>query len=65
MGMDTSNKAISANLVSLYAARRARTAAYDANDTGLHAKMLAIKEATRSQYGAQSSQYLEIKGIRV
>ena len=63
--LDTSNKAISANEASLYTARRARTAAYDANDTGLRAKMLAIKEATRSQYGALSSQYLEIKGIRV
>ena len=63
--LDTLNKAISANEASLSSSRRARLAGYDADDTGLKAKMLAIKEATRSQYGAQSSQYLEIKGIRV
>ena len=51
--------------ISINNARTSRTAAYDAPDTGLRAKMLAIKEATKSQYGAQSSQYLEIKGIRV
>lgn len=63
--LDTLNKTIAANEVTLYGARAARTAAYDADDTGLKAKMLAIKSAALSQYTAQSSQYQEIKGIRV
>jgi len=63
--LDTLNKTIAANEVTLYGARATRTAAYDADDTGLKAKMLAIKSATLSQYTAQGSQYLEIKGIRV
>lgn len=63
--LDTLNKSISSNEASLFSARRTRLAAYDAADTGLKAKMLAIKEATRSQYGAQSSQFLEVKGIKV
>ena len=63
--LDTLNKTIAANETSLYGARATRLAAYDAADTGLRAKMLAIKEATLSQYTATSSQYLEVKGIRV
>lgn len=63
--LDTLNRTISTNEAALFSARFARTSAYDAPDTGLKAKMLAIKEATRSQYGAQSPQYLQIKGIKV
>ena len=63
--LDTLNKTIAANEATLFSARRTRLAAYDAADTGLRAKMLAIKEATRSQYGATSSQYLEVKGIKL
>ena len=45
--------------------RTARTAAYGAPDTSLRAKILAVKDATKSQYGSQSPQYLEFKGIKV
>lgn len=62
--LDTSNKLVAANEATLTAARAPRLAAYDAADTGLRAKMQAIKEATKSQYGSQSAQFQQIKGIK-
>ena len=45
-------------------AQSLRLAAYD-GETGLREKMKAIKEATKSQYGQNSDEYLSVKGIRV
>ena len=42
-----------------------RLALYDDKDTGLSAKMIAIKNAVKSQYGVNSPEYLSIKGIKV
>ena len=42
--------------------QKARSDAYD-GDTGLRARMKAIKEAVRSQYGSSSPEYEQVKGI--
>lgn len=45
-------------------AQRDRGAAYDGDD-GLRAKMKAIKNAVRSQYGADSAEYDAVKGMKL
>ena len=45
-------------------AQRQRGEYYD-GENGLHDKMVAIKKAVRSQYGAGSTEYAAVKGIKV
>lgn len=62
--LDGLNQLVAGKEQALAAARAPRKAAYD-DDNGLKEKMLAIKEATKSQYGSKSPEFLQIKGIRV
>jgi hypothetical protein len=48
--------------------RRPHTAAYDIdlpNSPCLHTRMLAVKEATKSQFGTASAEFAQVKGIKV
>ena len=62
--LDTANKTVGVNEAALSVARGARLAAYNAVDTGLRAKMQAIKQGVLSAYGSRSRQFEQIKGIR-
>jgi hypothetical protein len=58
------NSLIASNVQALSATRSARLALYDGAE-GLSAKLKAIKESAKSQYGTNSSQYNQIKPIRI
>lgn len=58
------NSLIASNVQALSAARASRTAFYDGT-AGLATKLKAIKESVKSQYGTNSSQYTQIKPIRI
>lgn len=62
--LDGLNQLVAGREQALAAARAPRKAAYD-GEGGLKEKMLAIKEAVKSQYGSQSPEFLQVKGIRV
>ncbi len=62
--LDGFNQLVAGKEQALAAARALCIAAYD-GENGLKEKMLAIKESTRSQYGPQITQFLQVKGIRV
>lgn len=62
--LDGLNKLVAGKEQALASFRSPRKASYD-GDTGLSAKMKAIKEATKSQYGSMSNQFLQVKAIRV
>jgi hypothetical protein len=62
--LDGINQLTAGKEQTLTAARAPRKTNYDGAN-GLKEKMLAIKEATKSQYGSQSPEYLQVKGIRV
>jgi hypothetical protein len=54
--------------LALAAVRASRRAAYDTdlpNTPCLRSRMLAAKEASKSQYGSNSMEYAQVKGIRV
>ncbi|MFT5470554.1 MAG: hypothetical protein ACI8UO_005683, partial [Verrucomicrobiales bacterium] len=63
--LDASNKTVAAAEQDLKVARVERGAGYVAEGTGLRAQMKAIKEATRSQYGGSSPEYLQVRPIIV
>ena len=62
--LDGLNQLVAGREQALAAARAPRKNAYD-GEGGLKEKMLAIKEGVKSQYGSQSPEFLQIKGIRV
>jgi len=62
--LDGLNKLVAGREQALASARSPRKEGYD-GENGLSEKMKAIKEATKSQYGSQSPQFLQVKGIRV
>jgi len=62
--LDGLNQLTAGKEQTLTATRVPRKTAYDGTG-GLKEKMLAIKEAAKSQYGSQSPEFLQIKGIRV
>ena len=62
--LDGLNQLIAGKEQTLAAARATRKVGYDGAN-GLKEKMLAIKEATKAQYGGGSAEYLQVKGIRV
>ena len=55
---------IASHVQALSAARAARLAMYD-GPSGLSAKLKAIKESVKSQYGNGSMQYNQIKSLRI
>ncbi|MBC7980592.1 MAG: hypothetical protein H7Y36_08535 [Armatimonadetes bacterium] len=62
--LDGLNQLVAGQEQALAAFRAPRKAGYD-DAAGLKEKMLAVKEAAKSQYGSQSPEFLQIKGIRV
>jgi hypothetical protein len=62
--LDGLNKLVAGREQALASVRSPRKEGYD-GENGLSEKMKAIKEATKSQYGGQSTQFLQVKGIRV
>jgi hypothetical protein len=62
--LDGLNQLVAGKEQTLHSARAPRLAAYEGAG-GLREKMLAIKEAARSQYGSKSPEYLQVKGIKV
>lgn len=62
--LQSRNSLMSSNVQALTAARSARSALYD-GPAGLGAKLKAIKESVKSQYGNNSNQFLQIKPIRI
>lgn len=62
--LDGLNQLVAGKEQALASVRAPRKEAYDGGG-GLKEKMLAIKEAARSQYGPKSPEFLRIKGIRV
>ncbi len=60
-GLDTQNKAVADREQDLRAARDPRRAGY----ATLKERKIAIKDATRSQYGAKSEQFAQAKTVRV
>ena len=60
----TSNEQVSSQSQILASARSTRADLYD-GPTGLKTKLKAIKESAKSQYGSTSTQYQQIKPIRV
>ncbi len=59
--LDTQNKAVADREQDLRAARDPRRAGYET----LKEHKIAIKDATRSQYGAKSAEYAQAKTVRV
>jgi hypothetical protein len=66
--LDGLNQMVAGKEQALAAARGPRNAAYDIDLAGspcLRTRMLAAKEATKSQYGTASAEYAQVKGIKV
>ena len=66
--LDGQSRVVAGLEQALTAARAPRLAAYDSEDPaapGLRVQMLAIKDSVKSQYGASSAEYLQVKGIKV
>jgi hypothetical protein len=59
----TANKEVATAGATLGNLRRERLGLYDGETGSLRAKMKAIKNATGGQYGRDSAQYAEVKGI--
>jgi len=59
------NMAVSDAEVTLEAAIATWSSLYKDEDTGLSARMKAIKKAVRSQYKATSAEYAQVKGIKL
>jgi hypothetical protein len=55
---------LSSCIITISAARAARLTMYD-GPSGLSAKLKAIKESVKSQYGNGSMQYNQIKSLRI
>jgi hypothetical protein len=62
--LDGLNQLVAGKEQALAAIRNPRREGYDGED-GLSAKMKAIKEAVKSQYGSASPEFQQVKGIRV
>jgi transposase len=66
--LDGLNQMVAGKEQALAAARGPRNAAYDIDLPGspcLRTRMLAAKEATKSQFGTASAEYAQVKGIKV
>ncbi len=66
--LDAQNRMVAGQEQAVAAARAPRLAAYESEDAaapGLRARMKAIKESVKSQYGSASPEYAQVKGIKV
>ena len=62
--LNTNNEAVDTADTNLDKAQRKRFNMYFAKDTGLHDRFIGIKDAVKSQYGQDSTEYAEVKGVR-
>ena len=60
----TNNDAVAEADSTLDAAQRKRFALFTDEDTGLATKFQAVKNAVKGQYGQDSAQYAQVKGMR-